>query len=95
MALAEESDSKTTTMTMTMMIDDIYEFSAPRFFDFVKGETDDECREAEVWFDSDRAYAPSRKFDYSLLCFLLLISSDFIGISFFCVDFIILVSKIG
>ncbi|XP_048327650.2 protein TPX2 [Ziziphus jujuba] len=57
MAVAEESDSKTTTTTM--MIDEIYEFSAPRFFDFVKGETDEECRKAEVWFDSDRTYAPS------------------------------------
>ncbi|KAH7533384.1 hypothetical protein FEM48_Zijuj04G0125100 [Ziziphus jujuba var. spinosa] len=68
MAVAEESDSKTTTTTM--MIDEIYEFSAPRFFDFVKGETDEECRKAEVWFDSDRTYAPSREFDPTLLSFM-------------------------
>lgn len=59
MAVAEESNTATTAM---MMIDQTYEFSAPFFFDFVKGESDEECRMAELWFDADHTYAPSRTF---------------------------------
>lgn len=40
-------------------IDIDYEFSAPKFFDFIKGETDDQIREAQLWFDSALSYAPS------------------------------------
>ncbi|XLR43753.1 hypothetical protein HN51_027818 [Arachis hypogaea] len=44
--------------TMTM-IDETYEFSAPRFFDFINGQTEeDECR-AQQWFDTALSYAPS------------------------------------
>ncbi|KAB2042297.1 hypothetical protein ES319_D02G205800v1 [Gossypium barbadense] len=41
------------------MIDEIYEFSAPRFFDFIKGESEEETREAELWFETALSYAPS------------------------------------
>ncbi|KAK9150192.1 hypothetical protein Syun_008501 [Stephania yunnanensis] len=41
------------------MIDEVYEFSAPRFFDFVIGESDEEARRAENWFESAVSYAPS------------------------------------
>ncbi|KAL5730452.1 hypothetical protein ACHQM5_003269 [Ranunculus cassubicifolius] len=41
------------------MIDDVYEFSAPRFFDFIIGETKEEMQTAENWFDSAICYAPS------------------------------------
>lgn len=41
------------------VIDEAYEFSAPRFFDFIEGETEAEMRVAELWFDSALAYAPS------------------------------------
>ncbi|KAK9131846.1 hypothetical protein Scep_011374 [Stephania cephalantha] len=41
------------------MIDEVYEFSAPRFFDFVIGESDEEARRAENWFESALGYAPS------------------------------------
>lgn len=44
------------------VIDEAYEFSAPRFFDFIEGETEAEMRVAELWFDSALAYAPSRTF---------------------------------
>ncbi|XP_052178024.1 protein TPX2 isoform X2 [Diospyros lotus] len=41
------------------LIDETYEFSAPRFFDFVNGETDEDMRQAELWFDTALSYAPS------------------------------------
>lgn len=54
MALAEESGGSMT------MIDETYEFSAPRFFDFIKGESEEDSRRAELWFETALAYAPSR-----------------------------------
>ncbi|XAR55534.1 hypothetical protein NMG60_11035631 [Bertholletia excelsa] len=41
------------------VIDEAYEFSAPRFFDFINGETEEEKGEAELWFDTALSYAPS------------------------------------
>ncbi|KAK9152824.1 hypothetical protein Sjap_000304 [Stephania japonica] len=41
------------------MIDEVYEFSAPRFFDFVNGESDEEARRAANWFETALSYAPS------------------------------------
>ncbi|KAH6833906.1 targeting protein for XKLP2 [Perilla frutescens var. hirtella] len=52
MAAVEES-------TNLLMIDEAYEFSAPRFHDFMSEETDEDVRKAELWFDNARAYAPS------------------------------------
>ncbi|CAN8311148.1 unnamed protein product [Cochlearia groenlandica] len=45
--------------TTTTVIDEAYEFSAPRWFDFVNGETEDESRQAEIWFESALSCAPS------------------------------------
>lgn len=42
------------------VIDQIYEFSAPRFYDFINGETEDDMRKAELWFEITSSYAPSR-----------------------------------
>ncbi|XP_023768846.2 protein TPX2 isoform X1 [Lactuca sativa] len=42
-----------------MMIDTDYEYSAPKFFDFILGETEDEMRVAQLWFDTALTYAPS------------------------------------
>nr|KYP58808.1 hypothetical protein KK1_014230 [Cajanus cajan] len=53
MALTEETAGATT------VIDQTYEFSAPRFFDFVKGESDEDANKAELWFDTALSYAPS------------------------------------
>ncbi|MCE2056107.1 hypothetical protein HAX54_044055, partial [Datura stramonium] len=39
--------------------DEIYEFSAPRFYDFINGETEEDMRKAELWFDITSSYAPS------------------------------------
>lgn len=43
----------------TTIIDEIYEFCAPRFFDFLKVESDDDVRRAELWFHTALSYAPS------------------------------------
>ncbi|KAI3439860.1 uncharacterized protein J3R85_004271 [Psidium guajava] len=40
-------------------IDETYEFSAPRFFDFISGETEEDQRRAELWFESALSYGPS------------------------------------
>ncbi|XP_076937041.1 protein TPX2-like [Bidens hawaiensis] len=40
-------------------IDADYEFCAPKFFDFIEGETEDQMRQAQIWFDTALAYAPS------------------------------------
>ncbi|CAG7909000.1 unnamed protein product [Brassica rapa] len=43
----------------TAIVDQTYEFLAPRWFDFVNGETEDEARRAELWFASALSCAPS------------------------------------
>ncbi|PON34840.1 TPX [Parasponia andersonii] len=58
MAVAEEPKSTILTTAATM-IDEAYEFSAPRFFDFVKGESEEDRLQAELWFDTALTYAPS------------------------------------
>lgn len=44
----------------TFQIDDKYEFSAPKYFDFNNGESEDEIKIAELWFETALSYAPSR-----------------------------------
>lgn len=56
----DESSGATTTI-----VDELYEFSAPRFFDFIKGELEEETRKAELWFETALTYAPSRMFYFS------------------------------
>ncbi|KAL6553981.1 hypothetical protein OROMI_019654 [Orobanche minor] len=53
MAVLEEPSSN------LFMIDQAYEFSAPRFYDFLHEETDDDVRMAELWFENARPHAPS------------------------------------
>lgn len=43
----------------TTMTDETYEFSAPRSFDFINGETEEDQRKAELWFESVLSYGPS------------------------------------
>ncbi|KAK8648099.1 hypothetical protein V6N13_128861 [Hibiscus sabdariffa] len=50
---------ESTVTAATVIVDELYEFSAPCFFDFVKGESKDEARTAELWFEAALAYAPS------------------------------------
>ncbi|MCE2055135.1 hypothetical protein HAX54_042051 [Datura stramonium] len=42
-----------------LVMDDDYEFSAPRFYDFINGETEEDKCEAELWFETTISYAPS------------------------------------
>ncbi|KAI4333942.1 hypothetical protein L6164_018690 [Bauhinia variegata] len=53
MAVAEETGG-----TIAVM-DETYEFSAPRFFDFILGESEEDTRKAELWFETALSYAPS------------------------------------
>ncbi|CAA0816222.1 Protein TPX2 [Striga hermonthica] len=53
MAASEEPSSN------FVMVDELYEFSAPRFYDFLGEETEDDVRKAELWFEKARPYAPS------------------------------------
>ena len=84
MAAESEDSSTATTMTNTttlmMFVDEAYEFSAPKFYDFVKGESDEDSRNAELWFDVTAAYAPSRMYLFLLLSWLMIlfISSLFV-----------------
>ncbi|XP_057792437.1 protein TPX2 isoform X2 [Salvia miltiorrhiza] len=54
MAAVEESSSSS-----LFMVDEAYEFSAPRFHDFMTEETAEEVRRAELWFESALTHAPS------------------------------------
>ncbi|CAL9764673.1 unnamed protein product [Musa acuminata subsp. burmannicoides] len=42
-----------------LLMDEAYEFSAPRFFDFINGETEEYIKTAELWFETSLSYAPS------------------------------------
>ncbi|KAK4344651.1 hypothetical protein RND71_034827 [Anisodus tanguticus] len=42
-----------------LVMDEDYEFLAPRFYDFINGETDEDMRNAELWFENTISYAPS------------------------------------
>ncbi|KAK1388873.1 Targeting protein for XKLP2 [Heracleum sosnowskyi] len=53
--MATLSESSSTNF----MIDEVYEFSAPRFFDFMQGETKEEMQRAELWFQTSLSHAPS------------------------------------
>ena len=48
-------------------MEEIYEFSAPRFFDFLNQETEDQIRNAEIWFERGLSYAQSREFSLLFL----------------------------
>ncbi|KAI4325131.1 hypothetical protein MLD38_030554 [Melastoma candidum] len=43
----------------SVIIDPLYEFSAPQFYDFIDGETEEDERREELWFDSALSYGPS------------------------------------
>ena len=52
-------------------IDEAYEFSAPRFFDFINEETEEAVRAAESWFEAARSHAPSRTYPRAAAAFLV------------------------
>lgn len=41
-------------------VDEAYEYRAPKYFDFVTDETEDDVRAAERWFEASASHAPSR-----------------------------------
>ncbi|PHT71623.1 hypothetical protein T459_22408 [Capsicum annuum] len=43
----------------SLVMDNDYEFSVPKFYDFINGETEEEKRKAELWFENEINYAPS------------------------------------
>ncbi|PHU07689.1 Protein TPX2 [Capsicum chinense] len=43
----------------SFVIDEAYEFSAPRFYDFIDEETEEETQKAELWFHVTSSCAPS------------------------------------
>ncbi|TKW34905.1 hypothetical protein SEVIR_2G337200v4 [Setaria viridis] len=49
----------TGTVAAAAAIDEAYEFSAPRFFDFINEETEEAVRAAESWFEAAQSHAPS------------------------------------
>ncbi|KAF2555601.1 hypothetical protein F2Q68_00012807 [Brassica cretica] len=57
----EGTTEEPTGSAATAIVDQTYEFLAPRWFDFVNGETEDEARRAELWFASALSCAPSRE----------------------------------
>ncbi|CAN6565099.1 unnamed protein product [Malus baccata var. baccata] len=48
-------------MARGMIVNDTYEFSAPRIFDFIKEKSEDDRHKVELWFDCALAYAPSHR----------------------------------
>lgn len=66
MAVADDPSGAAAATAAMTMIDEAYEFSAPRFFDFINGETEEDERKAELWFDSALSYGPSRTFSSPL-----------------------------
>lgn len=62
MAAAVAAAATDPALGNSFVVDEDYEFSAPRFYDFILGETDLDARNAELWFENARPYAPSREF---------------------------------
>ncbi|CAN4087248.1 unnamed protein product [Withania somnifera] len=45
--------------SILLVMDDDYEFFAPRFYDFINEESEEDKRNAELWFEKRISYAPS------------------------------------
>ena len=45
-----------------LWVDEAYEFSVRRFFDFMNDESEDEIRSADLWFEISQSYSSSRTF---------------------------------
>ena len=55
--------------TEEFILDPKYEFSAPRFFDFCAGETQEEASAAELWFYAAPSHPASRNSSLHLFLF--------------------------
>ncbi|CAN0896799.1 Protein TPX2 [Linum grandiflorum] len=56
---AVATTSSAVPASVATLIDEMYEYSAPRFFDFTRGESEEEALKAELWFDTALTYGPS------------------------------------
>ncbi|KAL3509324.1 hypothetical protein ACH5RR_028725 [Cinchona calisaya] len=57
--MAVVEDPSSSIPSDVCVIDEAYEFRAPKFFDFIVGETENEMKKAELWFETACTYAPS------------------------------------
>uniref|UniRef100_A0ACD5UMZ2 Uncharacterized protein n=1 Tax=Avena sativa TaxID=4498 RepID=A0ACD5UMZ2_AVESA len=53
------SDTAAAAGPAQFQVDEAYEYRAPKYFDFVTEETEDEVRAAERWFEAGASHAPS------------------------------------
>jgi targeting protein for Xklp2 len=54
------TETKPSSEPPQFQVDEAYEYRAPKYFDFVADETDDQVRAAERWFEAGASHAPSR-----------------------------------
>lgn len=54
-------------LAQSFQVDEIYEFSAPRFFDFSNEETAEQIKRSELWFETALSHAQSRRVSLSYL----------------------------
>ncbi|CAM0905987.1 unnamed protein product [Alopecurus aequalis] len=53
------TETKPSSETAQFQVDEAYEYRAPKYFDFVAEETEDQVRAAERWFEAGASHAPS------------------------------------
>jgi targeting protein for Xklp2 len=58
--MAPDANPEAAAAPPQLQVDEGYEFCAPKFFDFVCDETEEEIRAAERWFEASASHAPSR-----------------------------------
>jgi targeting protein for Xklp2 len=54
------SEPAAAAVAAQFQVDEAYEYRAPKYFDFVADETEDQVRAAERWFEAGSSHAPSR-----------------------------------
>uniref|UniRef100_A0A0E0Q8S1 TPX2 C-terminal domain-containing protein n=1 Tax=Oryza rufipogon TaxID=4529 RepID=A0A0E0Q8S1_ORYRU len=57
--MATDANPEAAAPPPQLQVDEGYEFCAPKFFDFVCDETEEEIRAAERWFEASASHAPS------------------------------------
>lgn len=76
-----------------LQVDEIYEFRAPRFFDFSNEESEEDVRKAELWFETSLSYDPSRTFLVPQLTYLMIVNG-FVWISAVLVKVLMAIMKV-
>ncbi|KAF0900746.1 hypothetical protein E2562_034783 [Oryza meyeriana var. granulata] len=57
--MAPDANPEAAAAPPRLQVDEGYEFCAPKFFDFINDETEEEIRAAERWFEASASHAPS------------------------------------